>query len=177
MTLGEAKEQVLRLLDEYGGGDTELEERIGGLIDLGQKRLAGIQKTVKAVELDCTQTEWELPEDALGFYRLWVNGRQVRTPRRIGGKLVLPAGAKSAVLEYFRLPARVDDTTEDTAELELSESAAACLPYLVAGELLCADMVQDGSALLAIYERMAAELDRTLPGEGRVVNGFFGGRR
>ena len=36
---------------------------------------------------------------------------------------------------------------------------------------------QDGSALLAIYERMAAELDRTLPGEGRVVNGFFGGRR
>ena len=36
MTLGEAKEKVLQLLDEYdNGGDPELEDRMIGLIDMG----------------------------------------------------------------------------------------------------------------------------------------------
>ncbi len=179
MTLGEAKAQVLRLLDEYGeGADPELEARMAGLIDLAQKRLAGIQKTVVSVEVDCTMGECRLPEDALGFCRLHCNGRPVRSPRRRGERILLPPGTHSAVLEYFLLPPKVDENSADELVLGITESAAACLPFLVAGELLCADMVQDGSSLLSIYRQMVSELDTSLPGgEGRVQNNIFGGRR
>ena len=179
MTLGEAKERVLQLLDEYGyGGDEELEGRMIGLIDMAQKRLAGIQKTVKAVDVDCGAGEWSLPADALGFYRLWVNGRLARSLCWVGEKLLLPTNAKSATAEYFALPESVNEGSMDTMVLGIPETAAVCLPFLVAGELLCADMVQDGSALLNLYRQMAAELDTTLPGtaQGRVKNEIFGGR-
>ena len=178
MTLGEVKERVLQLLDEYGsGGDPELEERMIGLIDMAQKRLAGIQKTVKAVELDCADREWVLPDDALGFYRLWVNGRLCRSLRWVGDKLLLPERARSAVAEYFALPESVNEASDDDMALGIPETAAACLPFLVAGELLCVDMVQDGNGLLAIYRQMVAELDTSLPGaQGRVKNEVYGGR-
>ena len=179
MTLGEAKERVLQLLDEYGnGGDPELEERMIGLIDMAQKRLAGIQKTVKAVNLDCASREWLLPDDALGFYRLWVNGRLCRSLRWVGDKLLLPERAASAVVEYFALPESVDEASDESMVLGIPETAAACLPFLVAGELLGTDMVQDGNGLLHIYSQMVAELDTTLPGtQGRVANELYGGRR
>ena len=178
MTLGEAKERVLQLLDEYGsGGDEELEERMTGLIDMAQKRLAGIQRTVKAEEADCASGEWSLPADALGFYRLWVNGRLARSLRWVGEKLLLPPNAKSAVVEYFALPETVEEGSDDTMVLGIPETAAACLPFLVAGELLSADLVQDGGGLLNIYRQMAAELDTALPGDapGKVKNEIFGG--
>ena len=175
MTLGEVKERVLQLLDEYGsGGDEELEERMTGLIDLGQKRLAGIQKTVKAVEADCTEREWVLPPDALGFCRLWVNGRLCRSLRWVGDRLLLPESAASAVVEYFALPESVNEGSDKDMVLGIPETAAACLPFLVAGELLSSDPVQDGNGLLHIYSQMVAELDTTLPGtQGRVVNEFY----
>lgn len=179
MTLGEVKERVLQLLDEYGNsGDDELEERMLGLIDMGQKRLAGIQKTVKAVEPDCTEREWTLPPDALGFYRLWVNGKLCRSLRWVGDKLLLPERAGSVVAEYFALPESVNEGSDDAMVLGIAETAAACLPFLVAGELLSTDPVQDGNGLLQIYRQMVAELDTTLPGtQGRVVNEFYGGRK
>ena len=176
MTLGEAKEKILQLLDEYDSGDEELEERMIGLIDMAQKRLAGIQKTVKAVEVDGSAGEWTLPADALGFYRLWVNGRLTRSLRWVGEKLLLPAG--DITVEYFALPETVDEGSDDAMVLGIPETAAACLPFLVAGELLCADLVQDGGSLLNIYRQMVAELDCSLPGEsqGSVKNVIFGGR-
>ena len=179
MTLGEVKERVLELLDEYGSvGDEELEDRMLGLIDLGQKRLAGIQKSVKAVEADCTEGEWTLPADALGFYRLWVNGRLCRSLRWVGDKLLLPERASSAVVEYFVLPETINEGSDEDMVLGIRETAAACLPFLVAGELLSTDMVQDGNGLLHIYSQMVAELDTTLPGtQGRVVNEIYGGRK
>jgi hypothetical protein len=175
MTLGEAKNKVYMLLDEHStfgeiSHDADIERKMTAFLDTAQKLLAQIKKIVRT---DCIrptlgQTAYGMPSDFAALHRIFVNGRDVtRTMRWRGGKLIIPEGSASEVLvEYFAHPETIPEDAPDSYVFEIAPDACECLPYYAAAQQLLPDPVVDSSAMLEMFDRAAARLDTSLPGEG-----------
>lgn len=188
MTLEEGKRKVLMLLDEYSSGgeltvDEDIEKKMADFFDTAQKDMANHKRIVRTREITLTGSEgeralYDLPDDFAGMFRIWKNGRLRQYPI-IGGKLAAgPAEDGTLLLEYFATPSTVGPDTADSYEFEVSEDAAACLPFFVAAQQLMPDLVVDYSAFLNTYYAMRNALDVRLPGVGAggVRQVLFAGR-
>lgn len=177
MTLGEAKNKVYMLLDEHSAGgeiehDEDIERKMTAFFDTAQKMLAQTRRIVReyALPLRAGQTAYEMPKDFYALYRVWADGRRLRSFRWRGGKLVVPEGyAAEIVVEYFAMPKTISEDAPDSYEFEIAPDACECMPYFVAAQQLLPDLVLDYGAMLAMYERAAAKLPASLPDENRHV--------
>ena len=173
MTLGEAKEKTLKLLDEYSAGgeittDEDIALKMNRFFDIAQKDMANYKHIIRTQEIETEEgeTEYALPGDCARIFRVWKKGVLKRYPV-IGGKLVTDGkGEGTLLLEYFAIPATIDNETPDEYEFELSEDAANCLPFFVAAQQLIVDLVVDYSALYGLYNAMRGALDVSLPSSG-----------
>lgn len=175
MTLGEGKRRVLMLLDEYSSGGTAIEDedinaKLADLFDMAQKDMANFKKIVRTRQLipdgnGESMTSWQLPQDLSGIFRVWQEGRAIKAYTVIGDRLITPKGG-SVTLEYFAVPSSLGPDTPDSYVFELSEDAAACLPFFVASQQLMPDLVVDYRAFYNTYITMRASLDLSVPEGG-----------
>lgn len=177
MTLGEAKQKVYKLLDEYGTGDSideDLEAKMNDFFNTAQIDVAKISKIVRTIEMS-GEGRHPMPEGFLAVHRIWQNGRNVTRKRTWrAGELVLGKG-ETVEMDYFSAPEPITDETSDEWEFEVREDACEAMPFYVAGMVLSADLVQDAQIYLDLYERAKRNISSVLPGSGqRVVNAFFG---
>lgn len=188
MTLGEGKRKVLMLLDEYSSGgeltvDEDIEKKMADFFDTAQKDMASFKRIIRTQEITLTGGEgervlYDLPADFAGTFRIWKGDRLKQYPV-IGGKLAAgPEETGTLLLEYFAVPGTIGPDTADTYAFEVSEDAAACLPFFVAAQQLMPDLVVDYSAFLNTYYAMRNALDVRLPGcgAGGVRQALFAGR-
>ena len=174
MTLGEGKEKVLKLLDEYSSGgevtvDEDIAHKMAAFFDTAQKEMAGHSRIIREtkITLDGTAKTHEMPKDFSGVFRIWRNGSLTQRYAFRGKKLVAPAGdTADLVVEYFAVPETINADTRDDYVFEVSEEAANCLPFFVAAQHLLPDLVVDYSVFWDIYISMRAALDVTLPSSG-----------
>ena len=170
MTLGEGKERVYMLLDEYGDGsniDEELESKMPRFFDMAQKEIAQRQPIVRlyAVEREEGVTEYEMPEDFRVLRRVYADGVRTRRYRWKAGKLIIPERDTAVVeVEYNATPATITEDTDDEHVFDVSEEAAAAMPFFVAAMSLAADLVQNGDRLMQMYSMMIANLATEEPG-------------
>jgi len=182
MTLGDAKRKVFMLLDEYSSGgevteDEDIALKMADFFDMAQKDIIQYQPIVRraSVTLDGTGRQ-QLPADVARVTRIAANG--VRTSRYeiVDGELLYTAGDMSdLVLDYEAEPQRITPETSDNYEFEVSENAANCLPFFVAGQQVFADLVQDYAVYYNTYLQMRAALPRTVSstGDGRIRQNLF----
>ena len=183
MTLGEGKNKVLKLIDEYSSGgtitpDEDINLKMNDFFDIAQKQVAQIKKLVKSKKISYTpgkRTEWKPPGDFLQVCRIWRNGKPANSRYRwMAGKIVIPAGETAELeLEYFASPATIDADTGDDYEFEVAEDAAQALPYFVAAQQLIVDLVVDSGPLLNMYNIMLSALDTRPPGGGALLQNTF----
>ena len=186
MTLGEGKDKVYMLLDEHSAGgevehDEDIEAKMTSFFDVAQKQLAQIKKIVKVRRITPVsgKSEYAMPADFMGLYRVWRD--DVPATNRFqwrGGKIRIPERYVGCeiVVEYFAVPETIPADAPDTYEFEIAEEAAQAMPYYVAAQQLLPDLVMDYSGMLAMYNMMISQLDKSLPGENtRLVQTFFRG--
>lgn len=180
MTLGEGKANVYKLLDEYGTGsgtDEELELRMP-LFDLAQKHAAQLQPIVRMweIERESGQTEYAMPENFRSLRCVWADGERTKRYRWRAGKITIPERDTARVeIEYNATPQTITEDTPDEYVFEVSEEAAAALPFYVAAMTLAVDLVTDGSMLLSMYNMMLAQLQTEEPGAGGARQTLFKG--
>ncbi len=175
MTLEDGKRKVLMLLDEYSTAgsltvDADIDAKMNDFFDIAQKDVAQWQPIQRraALELDGTG-EQSLPEDVMRALKLTRDGKRARGFEVLDGKLLYPAGTTGSVtLDYVARPATIAQETPDEHAFEVSEEAAACLPFFVAAQQLLPDLVIDYGAFYNIYLQMRGALrqDTALTGGG-----------
>lgn len=174
MTLGEGKEKVLMLLDEYSSGgeittDEDIMNKMNRFFDIAQKDMANYKHIIRTVEIELAagQSLFPLPGDCMRPFRIWRKGVLTNRYPIVSGS-ILTDGSESGtlLLEYFALPATINNDTPDDYEFEVSEDAANCLPFFVAAQQLIVDLVVDYSALYGLYNAMRGALDVSLPSSG-----------
>lgn len=187
MTLGEGKEKVYQLLDEWSSGgtrteDADIEAKMAHFFDTAQKHVAQIRRIRRTftVEREAGVTEYAMPPDFLKLIAVWHGGARTRRFRWKAGKLILPETVTGDVeLEYFALPATIGADTADDYEFEVREEAANALPFFVASQQLITDLVIDYAGLYAIYNNMLSLLAQQEAednsGGGALMNTFFRG--
>ena len=192
MTLGEGKRKTLMLMDEYSSSgsitvDEDLNKRMNDFFDLAQKNIAGYKRIVRSFApgegagtavgglVPCSA-----PEDFNQVFRVWRAGRLTTRYPWAGKSILLPEEDVGEVaVEYFAIPATIPAEAGDEYEFEVSEDAAACMPYFVAAQQLVVDLVVDHQPLMDMYERMLGSLDLRLPssGGGGVRQSFYSSDR
>ena len=188
MTLGEGKEKVYMLLDEYSTGgvveeDEDIEIKMTAFFDIAQKKMAGIKKILRlyTVEREPGKTLYEPPKNFSALRRVWENGENAtRRYKWMAGKLIVPESVTGSVeLEYYAMPETIPGDADDSYEFEIAEDAAQCMPFFVAAQQLSTDIVTDSGALLNLFQIMVSGLNTTVPGDNlpTVRQSFFRGWR
>lgn len=168
MTLGDGKDKVLKLLDEYSSGgvitvDQDINLRMNKFFDIAQKDVAVWQPIIRRcdVVLDGTGAQ-SLPADVREVLKIAKDGMRAPRYEVIDGKLIYHAGDTSTItIDYTALPAAITDETPDTYAFEVSEEAANCMPFFVAAQQLIPDLVVDYGAFYNLYLQMRGMLPRT----------------
>lgn len=189
MTLGEGKRKALMLMDEYSSSgvltvDEDLELRMADFFDLAQKNIAAYKKIIRSFvpekpEADDSPTSGLIacpaPDNFSQPFRVWRDGKVTRAYAWTGKAILLPEDVIGSVtVEYFATPATIPQDAPDDYEFEVSDDAAACMPYFVAAQQLVVDLVVDFRPLLDLYDRMVSSLDLSLPsGGGGVRQSFY----
>ena len=175
MTLGEGKNKVYMLLDEHSAGgeiehDEDIEAKMTAFFDTAQKLVSQVKRILRMREIspEPGRTEYAMPADFRSVYRIWRDGKIANSTyhwRR--GRLIVPEGdgAGKILVEYFAFPATIPADASDDYEFEVAPDAAECMPYYVAAQQLLPDLVMDYSGMLAMYNLMINQLDRSIPGE------------
>ena len=181
MTLGEGKRRVLMLLDEYSIDgvqtvDADLDARMNDFFDLAQRDAAAWQPIVRRVSLALDGTgSQDLPPDVARVIRMRKQGAQAVGCEVVDGKLLYAPGDTSVLtLDYIAAPQKLGPDTPDDYEFEVSEEAAACLPYFVAAQQLVADLVVDYGAFYNLYLQTRALLPRSTLSGGAVRQSLYG---
>lgn len=167
MTLGEGKEKVLMLIDEYSSGgvltvDEDINKKMAAFFDQAQKQVAQIKRVVKLHKVERLEdvTEYEMPKDFISPLRIWRNGVESMDLMWRAGKLVIPKDTRGTIeVEYAAQPATITAETPDTYEFEVAPDAAECMPYFVAAQQLIVDLVVDYGALLQLYQIAISNLN------------------
>ena len=178
MTLGEGKEKVYKLMDEWSSGgtrteDADIEAKMAAFFDIGQKDVAQVRhiRRVYALPLEEGATAYPMPSDFLQAVAVWRDGKRSRRYGWRAGEILVPASdtAEAIEIEYYAMPATVDADTPDSYVFEVAEEAANILPFFVASQQLITDLVIDYAGLYALYQErlaMLAQLESTYSGGG-----------
>ena len=106
-------------------------------------------------------------ESGKRFFRFRIGpGKQFRVPHGTNGNLIL---------EYWRYPEKVDETTADTKELDNEPDAQECIPYYVAYGMLLYDDPARAQVMKQEYETRIAKLREEVWLEpGPILNRYRG---
>lgn len=183
MTLGEGKEKVYKLIDEYSSSgavtrDEDIEKKMAAFFDIAQKDVAKKQRIIKSVTLPVVdengKESWEMPKDFLAPLRYWLNGRITRRSYLFHKRELVAVGdEKELEVEYFAIPETIDGNTPDTHEFEVGEDGAQAMCYYVAAQQLYLDQMVDYTIFYQEYLRHLATLDDTVPVQHTVVNSLW----
>ena len=135
---------------------------------------------VKTINRTAGKTEYSMPGNFGGLYRVWRDGKVTGKYQWKGRKIVIPERdtAGTIEVEYFKIPETINAETTDDTEFEVEEDAAQAMPFFVAAQHLFPDLVVDYSAYMNQFERMLQSLDTRIPGNasgGGVTNSFYRG--
>ncbi len=154
--------------------------RINDFFDIAQKQVAALKKIIVCAVIDPASAEKRekiqsvpLPER---FYQLICCPYEISAA---GGELRFSAKISAPFeIEYAKMPENLDYETPDDYEFEVSEDAAAAMPFFVAAQLLMGEDDAAYSRLMNEYQTALINLDLRAPVlQGRIKNKLFGNRR
>ena len=183
MTLGEGREKVYKLLDEYSSGgvvtpDSDIDNKMADFFDTAQKQVAALKPIRKlyTVERIPGQTAYAMPAN---FRKLCCVRRDGKITRRYewkAGDILIPLGDTATVeIEYFAYPATLSADTPAGYEFEVAEDAAQAMPFFVASQQLISDLVLDYTALRSEYNAALALITPDDGGAPGIRQALFGG--
>ena len=159
MTLGEMKEKVYSLIEEYSEDAEDLTEdedlalKMNHVINQIQNELARYKKIPKSTTLSVQEgQEIALTDIDKDIYQLGIiRGVEYDTMN----DLVTFNEDGIAKIYYYKYPKQITNETDDDYKFELSTDVLEIMPYGVAGDLLKSDV---SSQYGAIYEARYREL-------------------
>jgi hypothetical protein len=168
MTLNEMKKKVLALIEEIDDkqesltNDPDIEAKIPYVINQIQYELARVKKIPDYVEKEVKENELVRFSDITTENKIYqidvVKG--IKYEYKAQGTILKCLEDGIAEIEYFKYPKRIDETTPDTYELELSDDVLEVMPYGVAADLLKNDVSNAyGNVYAQRYEQMKSQLD------------------
>ena len=171
MTLLEMKNKTLALIEEKSTqsgkltDDPDIEGKINDVINQIQFELARIKKlpAIKKENISLQNLSIDLNEIE-GFYQLdhilFENIDGEEEYFEIFGQTVEFFEPGTAKIYYYKYPATITESTEDSYEFELSQDLLEIMPYGVAADLLKSDVSNGyGQIYSQRYETMLQRLD------------------
>ena len=176
MTLGDLKKKTLALIEEINPDatsltdDPDIEAKLPYVINQILHELARFKKIPAYEEreveegdiLDLTtlgrDEDAEEPDTRNIFYQLnIIRNVEYESLDDTHVRFLEPG---KALIKYYKYPANIDDDTEDSAILDLSDDALEIAPYGIAADVLKADVSnQYGQIYAARYREMIQTLD------------------
>lgn len=170
LTLGEMKKKVLSLIEEIDTtqtnltNDPDIAAKLPYVINQIQYELARVKKISAKFKKYVTEEEEYKLTKLENFYQLDLircvddDGNSVEI-EVIGDLAIFPTDGE-AFFYYYKYPTRIDGTTEDTYEFELSDDVLEIMPYGVAGDLLKSDVSNAyGNIYSQRYEQLKSQID------------------
>ena len=171
MTLGQAKNMAMKLMDEYmvdspPTDDEETLAKLNAMFQAAQIFVCTVKPIKKNFTIDHAESntvfnEYDLPGD---FYQAFLirdmdgNGYSHVEfhPPKI---LVTDKKAKQIRVDYYAYPQEITDETPDDYEFELEQDAQQVLPYAVVADLLKTDPSADYTTFEVKFNNMVANLN------------------
>lgn len=170
MTLEDIKKKTYSLIEELNDGETDLTKdpdlalKMNYVINQVQNEIARMKKIPAYVEIEVAENElidFESINNATSnvVYQIDVV-RGVEYESKADGTILKALEAGTMEIEYYKYPKQINNTTEDTEELDLPIDCLEILPYGVAADLLKSDVSNNyGQIYAQRYETMIQRLD------------------
>jgi hypothetical protein len=170
MTLLEMKNKVLRLIEEANPNnenltdDPDIAMKINDVINQVLYELARFKKIPRYFEFEVTKGElidFERLEKECGSAILQLSKVSgIEFEYKADNTIIKCLEDGTLEIEYYKYPLRIDDTTTDEYEFELSDDVLEILPYGVAADVLKSDVSNAyGNVYAERYEQMKQQLD------------------
>lgn len=164
MTLGEMKQKVYSMIEEYNEEsdnlteDEDLATKMNGVINQIQNEVARLKKIPGHKTLQVNEgDEITMKDIEKDIYQLYnIRGVDYETMN----DLVIFNESGNAKVYYFKYPTQITEDTSDDFTFDLSTDVLEIMPYGVAGDLLKSDVSsQYGAVYTARYQQLLSELD------------------
>lgn len=177
MTLGENKDIVLALMEEYApnklhnSDDDDIPVRLNLVYSTAYEEVAELKKILKTKVLkEITgqtsdgYTKYSLPTmyQLKKVIALDENNIEVEPDYKTVGKKDIYINNESDaqyIIEYYAYPTVITNETTDDFVLEVDQDAQMLLPYLVVNDLLKSDPSEDYTSFLQEYRRKREQFD------------------
>lgn len=177
MTLGENKDIVLALMEEYApnklhnSDDDDIPVRLNLVYSIAYEEVAELKKILKTKVLkEITgqtsegYTKYSLPTmyQLKKVIALDENNIEVEPDYKTVGKKDIYINNESDaqyIIEYYAYPTVITNETTDDFVLEVDQDAQMLLPYLVVNDLLKSDPSEDYTSFLQEYQRKREQFD------------------
>jgi hypothetical protein len=177
MTLGENKDIVLALMEEYApnklhnSDDDDIPVRLNLVYSTAYEEVAELKKILKTKVLkEITgqtsegYTKYSLPTmyQLKKVIALDENNIEVEPDYKTVGKKDIYINNESDaqyIIEYYAYPTVITNETTDDFVLEVDQDAQMLLPYLVVNDLLKSDPSEDYTSFLQEYQRKREQFD------------------
>lgn len=177
MTLGENKDIVLALMEEYApnklhnSDDDDIPVRLNLVYSTAYEEVAELKKILKTKVLkEITgqtsegYTKYSLPTmyQLKRVIALDENNMEVEPDYKTVGKKDIYINNESDaqyIIEYYAYPTVITNETTDDFVLEVDQDAQMLLPYLVVNDLLKSDPSEDYTSFLQEYQRKREQFD------------------
>jgi hypothetical protein len=177
MTLGENKDIVLALMEEYApnklhnSDDDDIPVRLNLVYSTAYEEVAELKKILKTKVLkEITgqtsegYTKHSLPtmDQLKKVIALDENNIEVEPDYKTVGKKDIYINNESDaqyIIEYYAYPTVITNETTDDFVLEVDQDAQMLLPYLVVNDLLKSDPSEDYTSFLQEYQRKREQFD------------------
>lgn len=177
MTLGENKDIVLALMEEYApnklhnSDDDDIPVRLNLVYSTAYEEVAELKKILKTKvlkeitgETSEGYTKYSLPTmyQLKRVIALDENNIEVEPDYKTVGKKDIYINNESDaqyIIEYYAYPTVITNETTDDFVLEVDQDAQMLLPYLVVNDLLKSDPSEDYTSFLQEYQRKREQFD------------------
>lgn len=170
MTLGDMKQEVLTLIEEYNPeiaknftDDDDLGNKMNGSINRAMFELCRLKKIPKYVEMEVTAGKTLSFSDIAKKcgYEIYqvklITG--VRYEERADGTIFKILEDGTAEIDVFVYPDAIAQKTNNAYEFELTQDVLEIMPYAVASDILSTDVSSNYREFKQRYETMLSRLD------------------
>lgn len=174
MKLKDAKDAVLKLMDEYSSGgvitsDEDLEKRLNSLFDLAQKMLSSIAPIRRKIEVN-NKGFVAYPSNMLKLQGVYADGQLTDVFVMGGGFYIFQEDNRSYVIDALVFPAEINAQTDDNYEFEVNDSAVPAIIYWVAAQLASTEIAGSYNEFIRLYnEALKTVVPTAFTGNARVV--------
>ena len=168
MTLKEMKMKVLSLIEEIDDAqesltnDPDIEAKLNYVINQIQYELSRVKKIPAYVEKEVEKNDlinFKDIDTKNEIYQLSIV-KGIEHEYKADGTIIKALEDGIAEIEYYKYPVRINESTPDTYEFELSSDVLECMPYGVAADVLKSDVSNAyGNVYAQRYEQMKSQLD------------------